>query len=415
MTGIALSGVSKRFGTVDVIRDVSLDIKSGELVVFLGPSGSGKTTLLRMIAGLESIDQGTLTIDGVRSENLAPGRRNVAMVFQKTGRLYPHMTVAENMAFGLRNISVAPEVIRQRIAEAARMLEMEKLLDRRPSQLSGGQRQRVAIGRAIVKEPKAFLFDEPLSNLDAALRARTRVELAELHQRLKSTMVYVTHDQVEAMTLADRIVVLNNCRIEQVGHPMEVYQRPATRFVATFVGSPAMNILPITVSGAGDRLNARLCDGSLVEDRRSSASTSIGTNSAYGQKSLTVVAEGGELSATANVVERLGERTLVHARLADGSQIVAQDRGLSSVEPGATIRLKFEHRRTASFHFRGLGLALGVTRRPGGHHFLVAETFADDASEQFQEKRERLSSGITQNKALSGEPISRRTVFRSKM
>ena len=264
MAGIALSDVSKRFGAVDVIRDVSLDIKSGELVVFLGPSGSGKTTLLRMIAGLETIDKGTLTIDGIRSENLAPGRRNVAMVFQNYA-LYPHMTVAENMAFGLRNISVAPEVIRQRIAEAARMLEMEKLLDRRPSQLSGGQRQRVAIGRAIVKEPKAFLFDEPLSNLDAALRARTRVELAELHQRLKSTMVYVTHDQVEAMTLADRIVVLNNCRIEQVGHPMEVYQRPATRFVATFVGSPAMNILPITVSGSGDRLNARLSDGSLVE------------------------------------------------------------------------------------------------------------------------------------------------------
>ena len=249
MTGISLSGVSKRFGAVDVIRDVSLDIESGELIVFLGPSGSGKTTLLRMIAGLETIDKGALRIDGVRSENLAPGRRNVAMVFQNYA-LYPHMTVAENMAFGLRNISVAPDVIDRRIAEAARMLEMEKLLDRRPSQLSGGQRQRVAIGRAIVKEPKAFLFDEPLSNLDAALRARTRVELAELHQRLKSTMIYVTHDQVEAMTLADRIVVLNNCRIEQVGHPMEVYQRPATRFVATFVGSPAMNILPITMSGS---------------------------------------------------------------------------------------------------------------------------------------------------------------------
>jgi multiple sugar transport system ATP-binding protein len=345
MAGIALSDVSKRFGAVDVIRDVSLDIKSGELVVFLGPSGSGKTTLLRMIAGLETIDKGTLTIDGIRSENLAPGRRNVAMVFQNYA-LYPHMTVAENMAFGLRNISVPPDVIRQRIAEAARMLEMEKLLDRRPSQLSGGQRQRVAIGRAIVKEPKAFLFDEPLSNLDAALRARTRVELAELHQRLKSTMVYVTHDQVEAMTLADRIVVLNNCRIEQVGHPMEVYQRPATRFVATFVGSPAMNILPITVSGSGDRLNARLSDGSLVEIAGAPVDKDwreIGIR----PESLTVVPEGRELSATANVIERLGERTLVHARLADGSQIIAQDRGLSGVEPGATIWLKFD---TAALH-----------------------------------------------------------------
>jgi multiple sugar transport system ATP-binding protein len=308
--------------------------------VFLGPSGSGKTTLLRMIAGLESIDQGTLTIDGVRSENLAPGRRNVAMVFQNYA-LYPHMTVAENMAFGLRNIRVAPDVIRQRIAEAARILEIEALLQRRPSQLSGGQRQRVAIGRAIVKEPKAFLFDEPLSNLDAALRARTRVELAELHQRLKSTMIYVTHDQVEAMTLADRIVILNNCRIEQMGRPVDVYARPASRFVATFVGSPAMNILPVTVSGSGDRLNARLTDGSLVELRGAPVNRDwreLGVR----PESLTVVAEGNETSATATVVERLGERTLVYARLADGTQVTAQDRGLSSVKPGDAVRLKFD-------------------------------------------------------------------------
>ena len=264
MAAISLNQVCKRFGSVDVIRDVSLQIASGELVVFLGPSGSGKTTLLRMIAGLESIDDGSLTIDGVRSETLPPGKRQVAMVFQNYA-LYPHMTVAENMAFGLRNIGVARDMIDQRIAEAARMLEMEALLDRRPAQLSGGQRQRVAIGRAIVKEPKAFLFDEPLSNLDAALRSRTRVELAELHQRLKSTMIYVTHDQVEAMTLANRIVILNDCRIEQVGSPIEVYARPASRFVATFVGSPAMNFLPVTVSGSGDRLSARLSDGSLVD------------------------------------------------------------------------------------------------------------------------------------------------------
>ncbi|MBE1707077.1 MULTISPECIES: ABC transporter ATP-binding protein [Mesorhizobium] len=340
MTGIALSGVSKHFGAVEVIRDVSLDIEPGELVVFLGPSGSGKTTLLRMIAGLESIDQGTLTIDGVRSEKLAPGRRNVAMVFQNYA-LYPHMTVAENMAFGLRNIRVAPDVIRQRIAEAARILEIEALLQRRPSQLSGGQRQRVAIGRAIVKEPKAFLFDEPLSNLDAALRARTRVELAELHQRLKSTMIYVTHDQVEAMTLADRIVILNNCRIEQMGRPVDVYARPASRFVATFVGSPAMNILPVTVSGSGDRLNARLTDGSLVELPGAPVNMDwreLGVR----PESLTVVSEGNEASATATVVERLGERTLVYARLADGTQVTAQDRGLSSVKPGDAVRLKFD-------------------------------------------------------------------------
>jgi multiple sugar transport system ATP-binding protein len=336
MAGISLSHVWKRYGTVEVIRDVSLTVASGELVVFLGPSGSGKTTLLRMIAGLERIDEGTLTIDGVRSETLHPGKRNVAMVFQNYA-LYPHMTVAENMAFGLRNVGVPAAEIRTRIADAARMLEMEVLLQRRPSQLSGGQRQRVAIGRAIVKEPKAFLFDEPLSNLDAALRARTRVELAELHQRLKSTMIYVTHDQVEAMTLADRIVILNDCKVEQVGTPMEVYSRPATRFVATFVGSPAMNVLPVTLSGSGDRFNARLGDGSLVALRGAPPQgdwRELGVR----PEALTV-SKDGEIPGTATVIERLGERTLVHVRLADGTQVIAQDHGLSTVEKGAEVRL----------------------------------------------------------------------------
>jgi multiple sugar transport system ATP-binding protein len=352
MAGISLSRVWKRFGNVEVIRDVSLDIGSGELVVFLGPSGSGKTTLLRMIAGLERIDEGTLTIDGVRSEELHPGKRNVAMVFQNYA-LYPHMTVAENMAFGLKNVGVAADEIDRRIAEAARMLEMEALLKRRPAQLSGGQRQRVAIGRAIVKEPKAFLFDEPLSNLDAALRARTRVELAELHQRLKSTMIYVTHDQVEAMTLADRIVILNDCRIEQIGTPMEVYSRPASRFVAGFVGSPAMNFLPVSISGAGDRPQARLADGSLVQ-LPGTPPTGEGLELGVRPEALSVVADGGETrgdtGGKATVVERLGERTLVHVRLADGSQVTAQDRGLSSVEPGAEVRLKFD---TDALHLFG--------------------------------------------------------------
>ncbi len=348
MAGISLAGVSKRFGNVQVIRDVSLDVASGEFVVFLGPSGSGKTTLLRMIAGLESIDDGALTIDGVRSEGLPPGQRNVAMVFQSYA-LYPHMTVAENMAFGLRNIRVPAGRIRERVAEAARMLEMETLLERRPSELSGGQRQRVAIGRAIVKEPKAFLFDEPLSNLDAALRARTRVELAELHQRLGSTMIYVTHDQVEAMTLADRIVVLNDCRIEQVGTPMEVYARPASRFVAGFVGSPAMNFLKVEVSGQGDRMQARLGDGALVP-LRGMAAPADAAELGVRPEALTVVAEGGATEGTATVIERLGERTLVHVRLRDGVQVTAQDRGISSVEPGETVRLKFD---TSALHVFG--------------------------------------------------------------
>jgi multiple sugar transport system ATP-binding protein len=352
MAGISLSRVSKRFGSVEVIRDVSLEIASGELVVFLGPSGSGKTTLLRMIAGLETIDEGFLTIGGVRSEMLPPGKRNVAMVFQNYA-LYPHMTVSENMAFGLRNIGLASDVIQKRIATASRMLEMEALLERRPSQLSGGQRQRVAIGRAIVKEPKAFLFDEPLSNLDAALRARTRVELAELHQRLKSTMVYVTHDQVEAMTLADRIVILNDCRIEQVGTPVDVYSRPASRFVAGFVGSPAMNFLPVALSGSGDRPHARLADGTLVPLAAAPAGAGEGFELGVRPEALMVVPEGGDTSGTASVVERLGERTLVHVRLRDGTQVTAQDRGISTIQPGETVHLKFDRSALHLFERNG--------------------------------------------------------------
>ncbi|WP_137113100.1 ABC transporter ATP-binding protein [Rhodobacter sp. SY28-1] len=344
MTGIALERVSKRFGSVDVIKDLSLDIGAGEFVVFLGPSGSGKTTLLRMIAGLETIDSGALTIDGVRSEGLAPGQRNLAMVFQNYA-LYPHMTVAENMAFGLRNLGLPSNTITSRVAEAARMLEMEKLLARRPAELSGGQRQRVAIGRAIVKEPKAFLFDEPLSNLDAGLRVRTRVELAELHQRLGSTMIYVTHDQTEAMTLADRIVILNNCRIEQVGTPMEVYANPASRFVAGFIGSPAMNFIPVTLTGQGDRAAARLGDGSVVPlpgAPQGEGPWELGIR----PEALQVAAEG-MTKATATVVERLGDRTLVYARLGDGTQVISQDAGKSQVRAGDGIGLTFD---TSALH-----------------------------------------------------------------
>jgi len=355
MAAILLDGVSKRFGAVEVIRDLHLEIDAGEFVVFLGPSGSGKSTLLRMIAGLESIDKGTLLIDGMRAEGLAPGSRNLAMVFQNYA-LYPHMTVEENMAFGLRNVGLPKDRIRERVAEAARMLEMDKLLARRPAELSGGQRQRVAIGRAIVKEPKAFLFDEPLSNLDAALRVRTRVELAELHQRLGSTMIYVTHDQTEAMTLADRIVILNNCRIEQVGTPMEVYTRPASRFVAGFIGSPAMNILPVTLTGQGDRVAARLGDGSIV--LLPLAPTGEGPwDLGIRPEALTVVPDG-LTRATATVVERLGDRTLVYAKLTDGAQVIAQDRGNSPVKAGDSIGLAFD---TAELHlFDGQGRAVAL-------------------------------------------------------
>jgi multiple sugar transport system ATP-binding protein len=347
MAEILLENVSKKFGAVSVIEDVTLSVKDGEFIVFLGPSGSGKTTLLRMIAGLEKIDAGTLTIGGTRCETLPPGQRNVAMVFQNYA-LYPHMTVEQNMAFGLENIGLPSSEIARRVQDAARILEIEQLMARKPSQLSGGQRQRVAIGRAIVKEPKAFLFDEPLSNLDAALRVRTRVELAELHQRMKSTMVYVTHDQTEAMTLADRIVVLNDRRIEQIGTPMEVYSKPASRFVAGFVGSPAMNFIKVNVSGK----SMTTSDGTklpLIYTKLAGGDYELGIR----PEALRVTAKGGDIKGQVKVVERLGDRTLVYARMADGSLLTAQDEGNSSVQPNQTVGLAFDMAQSHFFDAAG--------------------------------------------------------------
>ena len=242
VSSIELDSVSKRFGSVEVISELSLTIHSGEFIAFLGPSGCGKSTLLRMIAGLESVDGGEIRIGGERVDHLPPGARGVAMVFQHYA-LYPHMTVFDNLAFGLRNIGTPENEIARRIEEAARILEIGHLLKRKPGQLSGGQRQRVAIGRALVKDPKAYLFDEPLSNLDAKLRAHTRLEIQKLHRELGITSLFVTHDQVEAMTLAQRMIVMNGGVMEQFGTPEEVYTRPATTFVATFIGSPPMNLI----------------------------------------------------------------------------------------------------------------------------------------------------------------------------
>lgn len=347
MAEILLENVSKKFGTVSVIENVSLSVRNGEFIVFLGPSGSGKTTLLRMIAGLETIDGGTLTIGGVRCETLPPGQRGVAMVFQNYA-LYPHMTVQQNMAFGLENIGMASADIDRRVKDAARILEMEQLLARKPSQLSGGQRQRVAIGRAIVKEPKAFLFDEPLSNLDAALRVRTRVELAELHQRIKSTMIYVTHDQTEAMTLADRIVVLNDRKIEQIGTPMEVYSKPSSRFVAGFVGSPAMNFIKVSVATSGITAN----DGTKLPTgaaKLASGSYELGIR----PEALRIVARGGDAKGQVKVVERLGDRTLVYARMGDGHLVTAQDSGNSTVQPNDTVNFAFDMAHSHFFDVSG--------------------------------------------------------------
>ena len=340
MSDIVLDRVSKSYGAVKVIDDLSLTVEPGEFVVFLGPSGSGKSTLLRMIAGLERIDSGRLLIGGRECQDLAPGQRNVAMVFQNYA-LYPHMSVRENMVFGLKNIGLDAQEIARRVADAARMLEMEALLDRRPSQLSGGQRQRVAIGRAIVKEPAAYLFDEPLSNLDAALRVRTRVELAELHQRIGTTMIYVTHDQTEAMTMADRIVILNDCRIEQVGTPMEVYSAPASRFVASFIGSPAMNFLTVDIEPRGERSLASLGDGTQIE-----IPIAAGSGGKYDlgirPEAVSVVQDGGIITARTKVVEHLGDRTMVYATLPDGSEVIAQDGGRSTTKAGDEIGLNFD-------------------------------------------------------------------------
>jgi multiple sugar transport system ATP-binding protein len=242
MARIQLKGVRKTFGEVIVIPSIDLDIGHGEFVVFVGPSGCGKSTLLRLIAGLEDVSSGAISIDGVDVTNVPPAKRGLSMVFQSYA-LYPHMSVRNNIAFGLKMAGESPEIIKQKVEKAAATLNLTSYLDRKPRQLSGGQRQRVAIGRAIVREPKAFLFDEPLSNLDAALRVQMRLEITQLHQALKTTMIYVTHDQVEAMTMADKIVVLNAGKIEQVGAPLELYNNPANLFVAGFIGSPKMNLL----------------------------------------------------------------------------------------------------------------------------------------------------------------------------
>ncbi|MBU1333772.1 MAG: sn-glycerol-3-phosphate ABC transporter ATP-binding protein UgpC [Alphaproteobacteria bacterium] len=339
MADIVLSDVSKSYGQVQVLDSVSMHIKSGEFIVFLGPSGCGKSTLLRMIAGLEEVNGGQIHIGDTRVDQLPPNQRGVAMVFQNYA-LYPHMTVRENMSFGLQNVGTDKAEIARRVEDAARMLEIGALLERRPSQLSGGQRQRVAIGRAIVREPRAFLLDEPLSNLDASLRVRTRVELAQLHQRIGTTMVFVTHDQTEAMTLASRIVVMNNRRIEQIGTPMEVYSRPASRFVAAFVGSPAMNFLPVSSIAESDGQAVVNAGGVSIATEIPIANLPSGDGLTLGVRpdALKVTA-GGSISGVVEIMERLGDRTLVHVRLPDGSLVVAEDGGKSALEPGATVSL----------------------------------------------------------------------------
>ncbi len=364
MSSIEIDRVSKRFGPVEVISELSLRVESGEFVVFLGASGCGKTTLLRMVAGLESIDSGEIRIGGARVDTLPPGARGVAMVFQHYA-LYPHMTIRENMAFGLINVGVARDEVERRVAEAARILEIELLLARKPGQLSGGQRQRVAIGRALVKQPKAFLFDEPLSNLDAALRVRTRVELARLHQQTRATTIFVTHDQVEAMTLAERIVVMNARKIEQIGTPMEIYARPANEFVARFVGSPSMNFLPVEVTEDGGLAGLRLASGVTLSTRIACKELPAGAPLRLGIRAEAVRADPhGALAGQVEVVERLGDRTHLHVRLADGSTIIAEDAGMSRAAPGDAVHLRLDAAQAHLFDAQGRSYRAAAEGRP---------------------------------------------------
>ena len=340
-----------------MLDGVSLTMEPKEFIAFLGPSGSGKSTLLRIIAGLETLDEGEVRLDGERIDHLPPGRRGVAMVFQHYA-LYPHMSVRENMAFGLKNAKVPREEIESRVAEAARILEIEAQLDKKPAQMSGGQRQRVAIGRAIVKHPKLFLLDEPLSNLDAALRMRTRIELAQLRHRVDAAFIMVTHDQAEAMTLADRIVVMNDRRIQQVGAPMEIYSRPANTFVARFVGSPAMTLAPASlVASEGPFATVRLGDGAEVETRvRRDGLEGEGLQLGLRPESVAVAPAGAATTVgKVELVERLGERTLVYAHLADGLPVVAEDEGNSRVRVGETVGLRIDGSAAHLFDPAGIG------------------------------------------------------------
>jgi multiple sugar transport system ATP-binding protein len=329
MTGrIVLKGVSKSFGDVMIIPSIDLQIEDGEFVVFVGPSGCGKSTLLRLIAGLEDATGGKIEIDGLDVTDVPPAKRALSMVFQSYA-LYPHMSVRGNIGFGLKMAGEAKDVIRQKVEKAAATLNLTSYLDRKPRQLSGGQRQRVAIGRAIVREPKAFLFDEPLSNLDAALRVQMRLEIAQLHESLATTMIYVTHDQVEAMTLADKIVVLNAGNIEQAGTPLELYHHPVNLFVAGFIGSPKMNFLPTEVRAAGpEGVTVALPGGRDIRVPVTAGTLQPGAKATLGVRPEHLKpGDHGELAGDVIVAERLGGDTYLYIRQAGESLFVVQADG----------------------------------------------------------------------------------------
>ncbi|NSZ75342.1 sn-glycerol-3-phosphate ABC transporter ATP-binding protein UgpC [Agrobacterium tumefaciens] len=357
MASVELRDIRKSYASLDVIHGISLDITDGEFIALVGPSGCGKSTLLRMIAGLEEITDGDILIGGTVVNSMTPRERNIAMVFQSYA-LYPHMTVAENMGFNLKLAGQPKNVIDERVAEAARMLDLGKLLDRKPSQLSGGQRQRVAMGRAVVRNPAVFLFDEPLSNLDAKLRVQMRSEIKALHQKVGTTSIYVTHDQIEAMTLADRVVVLNHGRIEQQGTPLELYKTPANLFVAAFIGSPAMNLIEGVVDGEGDQPAARLKDGTAI---RIAASRNVkrGQSVMIGLRPEHIGSTvGGDISLSGRtvLVEPTGAQTHVVFELA-GDQVTAVVDGEQLVKVNTPFAATVHHERVHVFD-RASGLAL---------------------------------------------------------
>ena len=350
MASVTLSKISKSYGNnLPVLHEVDLHIDHGELVVLVGPSGCGKSTLLRMLCGLESISSGELRIGADVVNHLPPAERGIAMVFQSYA-LYPHMSVYRNMAFGLKLHGSSQSDIDRRVREAARVLHIDHLLERLPRELSGGQRQRVAIGRAIVREPRLFLFDEPLSNLDASLRAKTRIELARLHRDLGATMVYVTHDQIEAMTLGDKIVVLNEGRVQQAGTPLALYQQPANRFVATFIGSPTINLLPafvLEVTAQG--VHVRLSNGAPAFATVNGSALQVGDAVEVGVRPehCEVLAAGARpeqldllLNAEITLVEHLGESNLLYVRTDDGQDLILRGDGNAEVILGDTLLVR---------------------------------------------------------------------------
>ena len=356
MATLNLTGVGKTYGgTVDVLRDINLDIERGELIVFVGPSGCGKSTLLRMIAGLEKITSGELKIDGRVVNDIPPAQRGIAMVFQSYA-LYPHMTVRDNMTFALKLAKKSKEEIDAAVSKAARILQLEPYLDRLPKALSGGQRQRVAIGRSIVRDPKVYLFDEPLSNLDAALRVATRIEIAQLKESMpESTMIYVTHDQVEAMTLASRIVVLANKGIAQVGTPLELYERPENEFVAQFIGSPAMNLLAGEIVETGPQTTVKLAGGgtAVAAVPTQAADKGLKVNVGVRPEDLTEVQDGAPyiFEGKVNITEALGEVTLLYFdRVGDNDAVIGKLPGIHNGLRGTNVRMTAQPEKVQIFH-----------------------------------------------------------------